>query len=163
MNPIYIANYNGPGQIVYTGAKVSVKMARKVFVEEGAKKAVTLPIGGSFHSPYMDEAQSKLAEVINAAQWNNARIPVYQCVDAQPHTDAEELRQNLIVHITHPVLWTDMPHDMVAGGATDFYEIGTDETLQKIVARMYPALNVQSVWNVESYKNVKPYNIIEEL
>lgn len=161
--PIYIANYNGPGQIVYTGAKVSVKMARKVFMEEGAKKAVTLPISGSFHSPYMDEAQAQLAEIINSAHWNNAQIPVYQCVDAKPHTNADELRNNLIVHITHPVLWTDMTHNMVADGATDFYEVGTDDTLQKIVARMYPSLNVQSIWNIESYKNVKPYKIIEEL
>ena len=154
--PVYFANYNGPGQVVISGAKKSVRAACKAFMAEGAKKAVMLPISGSFHTPYMDEAREELGEIIKKTKFNTPTIPVYQCVDALPHTDPEEIRNNLIQHITHPVLWTDMTRNMAKDGVTDFYEVGTDDTLQKIVARMCPNNNVQSIWNIPVYLQFKP-------
>lgn len=155
--PIYFANYNGPGQVVITGSKKGVKIACKTFKAEGAKKAIPLPIGGSFHSPYMEEARIELGEIIKNTHFNDARIPIYQCVDAKAHTNAEEIKENLIHHITHPVLWTTMVHNMVVDGATEFYEVGTDDTLQKIVARMYPNLRVTSLWEAPIYYNINPF------
>lgn len=151
--PIYFANYNGPGQVVISGSKKGVRAACKAFMEEGAKKAVSLPIGGSFHTPFMDEAREELGEIIRKTKFHTPTIPIYQCVDALPHTDPEEIRTNLIQHITHPVLWTSMTHNMAKDGVTDFYEVGTDDTLEKIVSRMYPALHCQSLLDVPSYQN----------
>lgn len=154
--PVYFANYNGPGQVVISGAKKGVRAACKAFMAEGAKKAVMLPISGSFHTPYMDEAREELGEIIKNTKFNSPTIPIYQCVDALPHTDPEEIRNNLIQHITHPVLWTDMTRNMAKDGVTDFYEVGTDDTLQKIVARMCPNNNVQSIWDNPVYLPFKP-------
>ena len=152
--PIYFANYNGPGQVVISGSKKGVRVACRAFMEEGAKKAVSLPIGGSFHTPFMDEAREELGEIIRKTEFHTPTIPVYQCVDALPHTDPEEIRTNLIQHITHPVLWTSMTLNMAKDGVTEFYEVGTDDTLEKIVRRICPALHCQSLLDVLSYKNL---------
>lgn len=149
--PIYFANYNGPGQVVISGSRKGVRTACKAFMKEGAKKAVALPISGSFHTPYMDEAREELGAIIRRTQFREAQCPVYQCVDAKPHTDPEEIRNNLIQHITHPVLWTMMTQNMVADGVTEFFEVGTDDTLEKIVRRMYPALHQQSILDISTY------------
>ena len=78
-------------------------------------------------------------------------FPVYQCVDALPHMNPEEIKENLVQHITHPVLWTSMTDNMAEDGVIEFYEVGTDDTLEKIVKRMYPSLHVQSLLDVPSY------------
>jgi [acyl-carrier-protein] S-malonyltransferase len=152
--PVYFANYNGPGQVVISGSKKGVRLACKAFMKEGAKKAVPLLIGGSFHTPYMNEAREELGEIIRQTKFNEPNIPIYQCVDALPHTDPEEIRNNLIQHITHPVLWTDMTNNMVKDGVTEFYEVGTDDTLQKIVVRMCPELKVTTLWESPTYNNI---------
>lgn len=150
--PIYFANYNGPGQVVISGSRKGVRAACKSFMKEGAKKAVALPISGSFHTPYMDTAREELGEIIRKTKFNTPTIPIYQCVDALPHTDPEGIRNNLIKHITHPVLWTAMTHNMAKEGVTEFYEVGTDDTLEKIVRRMYPDLHQQSLLDVDTYR-----------
>jgi len=155
--PIYFANYNGPGQVVITGSKNGIRIACKKFKEEGAKKAFPLAISGSFHSPYMEEAQNELGEIINNTEFKKPSCPIYQCVDGEVHNNPIEIKKNLIVHITHPVLWTNMVNNMVRDNVTEFYEVGTDDTLQKIVERMYPDLKVTSLWDVPIYNNTNPY------
>lgn len=161
--PIYFANYNGPGQVVISGSMKGVIRACKAFRKEGAKKAVPLAIGGSFHTPYMNEAREELGKIIKKTTFNTPTIPIYQCVDALPHTDPEEIRVNLIQHITHPVLWTTMTHNMVKDGVTEFYEVGTDDTLEKIVRRIYPDLHQQSLLDVPTYQGkIKNFKIVKE-
>ena len=154
---IYFANYNGPGQVVITGSRKGIRLACKAFKAEGAKKAVQLSIGGSFHSPYMEEARLELGKIIQQTTFHKPVIPVYQCVDAKPHIDPEEIRKNLIDHITHPVLWTQMVGNMKQDGIGTYYEVGTDDTLQKIVARMCPDQIVTSIWNLPAYQGMYNY------
>lgn len=153
--PIYFANYNGPGQVVITGSKGGIRLACKVFKLEGARKAVPLPIAGSFHSPYMEEARILLGEIIEKTSFNNPTCPIVQCVDGKPNTDAEVIKSNLIKHITHPVLWTSMVRSMAGMGVAQYYEVGPDDTLQKIVRRMYPASEVSSIIEIDSYQKLK--------
>ena len=156
--PVYFANYNGPGQVVVTGSLNGIRATLKRLKAEGAKKAVLLGIGGSFHSPYMDEAREELGEIIEKTTFKMPKCPIYQCVDGKPHTNPDELKANLIEHITHPVLWTTMVRNMHADGIGTYFEVGTDDTLQKIVARMCPESAVHSIWEVEDYK---PLNILK--
>jgi [acyl-carrier-protein] S-malonyltransferase len=151
--PIYFANYNGPGQVVITGSKQGIRIACKIFKAEGAKKAVPLSISGSFHSPFMKEAEKELAKIIDATKFNQPICPIYQCVDGLPHTNINEIRNNLIQHITHPVLWTTMVQNMEKAGVQEYYEVGTDDTLQKIVTRMCPDKKVSSIMEVQTYLN----------
>lgn len=75
-------------------------------------------------------------------------------MDALPHTEPEEIRKNLIQHITHPVRWTEMTRNMERDGVTEYYEVGTDDTLQKIVSRMCPMLKVSSINEIKEYSNI---------
>lgn len=152
--PIYFANYNGPGQVVITGSKKGIRIACKIFKAEGAKKAVPLSISGSFHSPFMEEAKSELAIIIKNTKFNTPRCPIYQCVDGLAHTDIDEIRNNLVEHITHPVLWTSMVRNMEKSGVQEYYEVGTDDTLQKIVSRMCPDKKVCSIMEVQTYRSI---------
>ncbi|HCT94565.1 MAG: [acyl-carrier-protein] S-malonyltransferase [Bacteroidetes bacterium GWE2_39_28] len=156
--PIYFANYNGPGQVVITGSKNGVRTACKLLKSEGAKKAVPLAIGGSFHSPYMEEAKIELGEIIKLIKFNDPIYPVYQSVDGEIHTNPEEIKINLINHITHPVLWTTMVKNMERDGVTEFHEVGTDDTLQKIVTRICPFKTVTSLWELPIYKRISINN-----
>lgn len=153
--PIYFANYNGPGQVVITGSKKGIRIACKTFKAEGAKKAVPLSISGSFHSPFMEEAKNELAEIIKNTKFNSPICPIFQCVDGMAHTNIDEIRNNLVQHITHPVLWTTMVRNMEKYGVQEYYEAGTDDTLQKIVSRMCPDKKVCSLMEVQTYINIK--------
>lgn len=152
--PIYFANYNGPGQVVITGSKKGVRLACKIFKQEGAKKAVPLAIGGSFHSPFMEEARLELREIIMSTKFHTPQCPIYQCVDGKVHVKIKEIQDNLVKHITHPVQWTSMVRNMYEAGVMTFYEVGTDDTLQKIVARMCPDRVVTSLSEINTYKSI---------
>ena len=158
--PIYFANYNGPGQVVISGSKKGIRQACKAFMKEGAKTAVPLMIGGSFHTPYMEEARLELKKHIDETIFNSPVIPVCQCVDGELNLDPEKIKNNLIEHITHPVLWTHMVHNMVSSGVDKFYEVGPDDTLQKIVTRMYPEKKITTIWSIPIYKQYNPLNNI---
>ena len=158
--PVYFANYNGPGQVVISGSKKGIRQACKAFMKEGAKKAVPLMIGGSFHTPYMEEARLELKKHIDETIFNSPVIPVCQCVDGELNLDPEKIKNNLIEHITHPVLWTHMVHNMVSSGVDKFYEVGPDDTLQKIVTRMYPEKKITTIWSIPIYKQYNPINNI---
>ncbi len=158
--PIYFANYNGSGQVVITGSKKGIRLACKAFKVEGAKKAVPLSIGGSFHSPYMKEAGLELGKIIMKTEFHPPCIPICQCVDAQIHTNPEKIKENLIKHITHPVLWTSMVTNMEKEKVKSYYEVGTDDTLQKIVSRMCPQKEVISLLDIPTYKGkIKNYSL----
>lgn len=160
---LYIANYNGPGQLVITGARGSVKRACKILKEMGAKRALVLPQKGVGHSPNSAEEGAILADELRKLTFHEARIPIYQDADGEPHTNPKEILENQIKLMTYPVQWTKLTNNMVKNGVTTFYEGGTDDTLQKIVQRMYPNLTVQSLLDISTYSGkVKNFKIIKE-
>ena len=118
------ANYNSPGQLVISGSKKGIEMAVVKLQEAGAKRVVVLAVGGAFHSPLMQPAQDDLAKAINATAFKRPVCPVYQNVYARPVSDPEEIRTNLIAQLTSPVRWTQTIENMIAGGVTEFIEVG---------------------------------------
>ena len=160
---LYIANYNGPGQLVITGARSSVKKACKVLKEMGAKRALVLPRKGVGHSPNSAEEGVILGEELKKLHFKEAQIPIYQDADGLPHTDPKEILDNQIKLMTHPVQWTNITKNMVKNGVTEFYEGGTDDTLQKIVRRMTPESLVTSLHHISTYKGkVHDYSVVKE-
>lgn len=155
---LYIANYNGPGQLVITGARDSVKKACKILKGIGAKRALVLPQKGVGHSPNSMEEGRILGEELKKLHWKEPHIPIYMDVDGNPHTNPSEILENQLKLMTHPVLWTDITLNMKNNGVTEWYEVGCDDTLQKIVSRMVPGLKVTSIWNTTEYENIKPFD-----
>ncbi len=133
---VVCANYNCPGQIVISGEIDAIDQACAKALEAGAKRALKLKVGGAFHSPCMEPARTELAAAIEATKFSTPVCPVYQNVDAKPHTDPAEIKANLVAQLTAPVRWTQSVKNMIADGATEFVELGPGKVLQGLVAKI---------------------------
>ncbi len=141
---VVAANYNCPGQLVISGAVEAVNEACAKMKEAGARRALPLPVGGAFHSPLMEPARRELAEAIENADFRTPICPIYQNVDAKPHTNPEEIKQNLVAQLTAPVRWTQIVENMSADGAVDFVELGPGKVLQGLISKISPDAVVES-------------------
>lgn len=130
------ANYNCPGQVVVSGVEEGIDAACEKALAAGARRALKLKVGGAFHSPLMQPAHDELAAAIEKAQFSAPLCPVYQNVDAAPHTDPAEIKKNLIAQLTAPVLWTQIVQRMIADGATEFTELGPGAVLQGLIKKI---------------------------
>lgn len=139
---VVCANYNCPGQIVISGEIEAVDAACAKLLEAGAKRALKLKVGGAFHSPCMEPARAELAEAIEHTNFSVPVCPVYQNVDALPHTDPAEIKGNLIAQLTAPVRWTQTVKNMIADGATEFVELGPGKVLQGLISKIDRAAQV---------------------
>lgn len=138
------ANFNCPGQLVISGSMKGVELACEALKAAGAKRALPLKVGGAFHSPLMEPARQKLAEAIEKTQFNKPLCPIYQNVDAKPHTDPAEIKANLVKQLTSPVRWTQIVRAMVADGAKAFVELGPGNVLQGLIKKTEPTAEVES-------------------
>ena len=130
------ANYNCPGQLVISGSVEAVDAACEKLKAAGAKRALKLPVGGAFHSPLMEPARIELEAAIKATTYCKPVCPVYQNVDAKPHTDPEEIKANSIAQLTGAVRWTQSVKNMIADGADYFKELGPGTVLQGLIKKI---------------------------
>lgn len=138
------ANYNCPGQVVISGSVEGVNRACELMKAAGAKRALVLKVGGAFHSPLMEPARVELEEAIKATTFSAPKCPIYQNVNAQPQTDPEVIKNNLIAQLTSPVRWTQSVRNMIADGADEFIECGPGNVLQGLVKKIAPEANAHS-------------------
>ena len=137
-NIVVPANYNCPGQLVISGSLEGINIACEELKAAGAKRALVLQVGGAFHSPLMEPAREELAKAIENTTFSTPSCPIYQNVNAQPSTDIETIKANLIAQLTAPVRWTQSVQNMVAGGGTKFVECGPGKVLQGLVKKIAP-------------------------
>ncbi|NME66342.1 ACP S-malonyltransferase [Flammeovirga aprica] len=130
------ANYNCPGQLVISGSKEGIEKACEAAKEAGAKRALPLPVGGAFHSPFMEPAKAELQKAIEETVLNTPKCPIYQNVDAKPQTDPAVIKENLIAQLTAPVKWTQIVQAMIADGVTEFIECGPGKVLSGLVKKV---------------------------
>lgn len=135
-NPVVAANYNCPGQIVISGTADGISIACEALKAAGAKRALPLNVGGAFHSPLMQPAKEELEAAILATTISTPCCPVYQNVDAQPHTNPDEIKANLIAQLTSSVRWTASVTRMINDGATEFTECGPGTVLQGMIKKI---------------------------
>ena len=138
------ANYNCPGQVVISGELKSIQIACEKMVENGARRAIILPVGGAFHSPIMESAKEKLANKIDQISFKKPICPIYQNVSAMPVTDTDTLKINLIEQLVSPVKWSQTIENMIQNGASDFTEIGPGKVLQGLLKKINPNVNTSS-------------------
>ena len=141
-NVVVAANFNCPGQVVISGDVDAIDAACIVFKEEGARRALRLPVGGAFHSPLMAPAAEDLAEAINKTEFRKPFCPIYQNVTAKASMEPEIIRENLLKQLTAPVRWTQSVQNMIADGATEFYEFGPGDVLKGLIRKINPEVQV---------------------
>ena len=142
---VVAANYNCPGQLVISGTVDAINKACEALKAAGAKRALPLKVGGAFHSPLMQPAKDKLQAAIEQTVFSAPKCPVYQNVDGKPHTDAEEIKANLIAQLTSSVRWTSSVQNMIADGADDFTECGPGKALQGMIGRIDKNVKVAGI------------------
>lgn len=133
---VVCANYNCPGQLVISGEIEAIDAACEKALAAGAKRALKLKVGGAFHSPCMEPARAELAEAIEKTEFMTPVCPVYQNVDAKPHTNPADIKTNLLAQLTAPVRWTQSVQNMIADSATEFVELGPGKVLQGLVLKI---------------------------
>lgn len=130
------ANYNCPGQLVISGAIPAVEEACEKLSAAGARRAMVLPVGGAFHSPLMEPAREELAAAIESTNFNVPICPVYQNVNALPVSNADEIKENLVLQLTGAVKWTQIMEKILADGANHIIEVGPGRVLQGLFKKV---------------------------
>ena len=133
---VVAANYNCPGQVVISGSEAGVELACKALKEAGAKRALKLPVGGAFHSPLMQPAAERLQKAIMNTQFHTPICPIYQNVSARAEKDRHTIQSQLLEQLTSPVRWTQSVQQMIADGATRFYEFGPGDVLKGLIRKI---------------------------
>ena len=139
---VVAANFNCPGQVVISGTLNGIDLACKALKEAGAKRALKLPVGGAFHSPLMQPAAQKLQDAIMATTFHTPICPVYQNVSAKAETDKDTIQRQVLEQLTSPVRWTQSVRQMIADGATAFYEFGPGDVLKGLIRKINPEVEV---------------------
>ena len=139
------ANYNCPGQIVISGSMEGINKACELMKAAGAKRALPLKVGGAFHSPLMEPAKVELEAAIQSTDFHTPKCPVYQNVDAKPHTDPAEIKANLVAQLTASVRWTQTVQNMIADGADGFTECGPGAVLQGLIKKIDKNVNAHGI------------------
>ena len=142
---VVAANFNCPGQVVISGSIKGVELAGEKLKEAGAKRVLLLPVGGAFHSPFMEPARLELAAAIEAAKIDRPICPIFQNVNAKASQNEVDIKANLIAQLTGPVRWTQSIEAMVSAGATDFIECGPGKVLQGLVRKINAEAMVSSM------------------
>lgn len=133
---VVAANYNCPGQLVISGSHAGVELASEKLKEAGAKRVLPLKVGGAFHSPLMESAREELAKAITSTTFSTPICPLYQNFTSLASTDVEEIRKNLISQLTGSVKWTTSIQNMVADGASSFFEVGPGAALTGMIKKI---------------------------
>jgi len=133
---VVAANYNCPGQLVISGSIDGINEACEKLKAAGAKRALVLQVGGAFHSPLMMPAQKELEQAISETLFSAPICPIYQNYTAKAVSDPGAIKLNLMAQLTAPVKWTQTMEQMIADGATKFYEAGPGKVLQGLVKKV---------------------------
>lgn len=131
-----IANLLCPGNIVISGTNDACERAAQLAEKMGAMKAIPLAVAGAFHTQIMQPAVERLAAALADAPLRKPTIPVISNVDAQPHTDPDEMRSLLIKQVVSPVRWEDSMRHLLSQGYDQFYEVGPGRTLRGLMKRI---------------------------
>ena len=139
---VVAANFNCPGQIVISGEIEAIDAACIAMKEAGARRALRLPVGGAFHSPLMAPAAEDLKAAILKTEFRKPFCPIYQNVTAKAETEPGIIRENLLKQLTAPVRWTQSVQNMIADGATEFYEFGPGDVLKGMIHKINPEVQL---------------------
>jgi len=142
---VFPANVNSASQVVISGLKVRVQQAMDRLKEKGAKKAVVLNVGGPFHSPAMKNASEELKKTLEGVRWHRGNGKVVSNVTAVLTDDPDEIRNNLIEQLSHPVLWMQSMQRLVSEGYMQYIEAGPGSVLKGLFRAIEKNARVFSV------------------
>lgn len=144
------ANYNSPGQVVIAGKTAAVNKAIELAKEQGARRAVLLPVSVPVHCELMKPAADALTPSLQALVISQPEVPVVQHVDAQIQTDVESIREQLIEQVYRPVRWSQTVRTMHEAGVQSVIELGPGKVLAGLCKRIVKGMGSAAVFNDET-------------
>jgi len=152
---VVVANFNSPEQTVISGTESGVKRACELATQKGAKRALTLPVGGPFHSPLIAQASEWLSQEMDTLTFNETEIPVISNVDAKPHTSPQQIKENLTHQVTSSVLWVDCVRELISLGADLLLEFGPKKVLAGMIKKIDRNVEIISLDTVQDLSIVR--------
>ncbi len=149
-----VANDNGGGQVVISGAKAAVERAVEAAKTAGIKRAMILPVSAPFHCAMMEPAARVMEEALGRAAMAHPAVPVVANVTAAPVSDPDVIRGLLVRQVTGTVRWRECVAAMVAAGCTRFAEVGAGKVLTGLMKRNAPeatALAINNPADIEAF------------
>lgn len=142
-----IANDNGGGQLVISGAKAAVEEAARICTEKGAKRALMLPVSAPFHSALMQPAAEAMREALAGVAKHAPSVPLIANVVVQPISDPDEIAARLVEQVTGRVRWRETVDWFGANGVTTLYEIGSGKVLSGLARRIDRTIATANIGN----------------
>jgi [acyl-carrier-protein] S-malonyltransferase len=143
-----VANDNDPSQVVISGHKGAIDRAIEIAKEMGAKRAIPLPVSAPFHCSLMQPAAEAMRDALSYVVIEAPTVPLYANVTAQPTTDPDTIRNQLVEQVTGMVRWRESVANMFDGGVHEFIELG-GKVLGPMVKRIAPDAQVRSIVSIE--------------
>ncbi len=147
---VEVANINCEGQIVISGDKIAVAQAMDLASARGAKKTISLPVSGAFHSSLMLKAKIGLEEVVNSMEFNDPEVPIIANSDCTRLTKGDQVKQELVSGLCQCVQWKQSVRSMVDAGVSQFVEFGPAAVLSGLIRRIDRGVEATAVTDPES-------------
>jgi len=151
---VWVANFNAPGQVVIAGSVAGVSAAGVIAKELGAKRVMSLPVSGAFHTPFMASARDRLREAISLAAPRDTEVPIISNVDALAHDKGSDWSSLLSAQLSSPVRWKHCLLTMAELGVTGFVELGPGGVLTGMAKRTVDSARTISVSTPEELDNL---------
>ena len=146
-----ISNINSPSELVISGTQENLAKARRLAQIKGTRRVLPLKVSGAFHSSLMEPALDGLKNVIADFTFNDPSVPIVANVVAQPLTDAEAIKGELVSQLAHCIRWQEIIETMISRGVTTFFEIGPKSVLGGFIKRISPGVQI---FNISDAKTV---------
>ena len=149
-----IAYIDAPDQVTISGTQESLTKAKRLAQIKGARRILPLRASGPFNSPLMEPAIERLRNTISEFTFNKPSVPIVANVAAQPLTDLEAIKEELVSQIVRPVQWQQSVETMIARGVTTFFEMGPSETLTKLIKRISPGAQTFNISSAQTISEI---------
>lgn len=156
-NYVACANFNGPAQTVIAGTKSGLEEAGRVLKEKGAKRIINLEVSAPFHCALMKPVQEKMAYVLDAITFNDAKIPVISNVSAQPERNGAHIKELLLKQIANPVRFSECVSNLIGArlNGAAFIELGPKNALSGIVRKIDTNAVVMNIDSAEDLVKIE--------
>ena len=145
-----MANINSNDQIVISGDSEYVAEAVQIASDMGARKVITLPVSGAFHSSLMEYASDGLSKILDEIDFNDSEVPIIANSTGLPVKSADEIKEELLKGLCSCVQWKDSIQYMVNSGESNFIEFGPSRVLSSLIKRINKEVRVESISSVKT-------------
>ena len=149
-----IANINSPSQLVISGALENIAKAGEMAKAKGAARAIPLQVSGAFHSPLMQPAVDGMTKILAKVNFKDPSAPIIANVTAQPLTQGNQIKEELLKQLCSSVQWQRSVEYMVKNGVGKFIEIGPGKVLAGLVKRISKESEMMNIGDANAVKGM---------